>query len=243
MTTDLPDIGSDPLTPGGWARTVPRHEPHGLDVLEAHVIAHRTSAAAWTKRSALGKTWRMVVEFVPWLASIGGFAMLLGDDRAIRLGRMTERDAGDIPFAAACYAVAAVGVAVLFIGWLRDGRRRTPGLRLSLTIIFVFGALGIPVAYFLAGRDDVGMGLLMVPTYVMMGLAAVLFALVQLSPPPEPPPAIALEDLDEKTVRYLLRQRARALDMLVKRGMLPDKDIDALKARPLGRLHIEDEPS
>src|SRR5690606_30239143 len=119
----------------------------------------------------------------------------------------------------------------------------TPGLRLSLTIIFVFGALGIPVAYFLAGRDGVGMGLLMVPTYVMMGLAAVLFALVQLSPPPEPPPEVALEDLDEKTVRYLLRQRARALDLLVKRGMLPDKDIDALKARPLGRLHIEDEPS
>lgn len=180
---------------------------------------------------------------MPWLASIGGFAALLGDDRAIRLGRMTERDAGDIPFAAACYAVAALGVVVLLVGWAREGRRRTPGLRLTLTFIFAFGALGIPVAYMLTARDGVGMGLLMVPTYVMMGLAAVLFVLVQLSPLPEPQQEVALEDLDEKTVKRLVTLRRRAIDTLVERGLLPDENIDALKARPLGRLHIEDEPS
>lgn len=239
--TELPDIGPDPLPPSLWAGKVSRFDPHGLDVLEAHVIAHRTSAAAWTKLSAWQKIWRRLVDFVPWLASIGGFAALLGDDRAIRLGRMTERDSGDIPFAAACYAVAAAGVVVLFLGWLRGGRRRQPGLRLNVTIIFVFGALGIPVAYMLANRDGVGMGLMLVPTYVMMGLAAVLFVLVQLSPPPEPPPEVALDDLDETTVRHLLKLRGRALDTLVKRGMLPEEGLAALKARPLGRLYAEED--
>ena len=42
---------------------------------------------------------------------------------------------------------------------------------------------------FLAGRNGVGMGLMMLATSVMMGLAAVLFVAVQLSPPPEPPRA------------------------------------------------------
>lgn len=67
------------------------------------------------KKSVPKRIWAGLVEFVPGLASIGGFAMLMGDDRAIRLGRMTERGAGDIPFAAACYAVAALVVAVLFV--------------------------------------------------------------------------------------------------------------------------------
>ncbi|MGI6879923.1 hypothetical protein [Microbacterium sp. gxy059] len=238
----LPDVGSDPLPPASWARSVSRYDPHGLDLLEAHVVAHRGKAAAWTALSVPRRIWAGLIGFVPWLASIGGFAALLGDDRAIRLGRMTERDAGDIPFAAVCYAVAAIGVAVLFVRWARGGRRRTPGLRLTMTIIFVFGALGIPVAYMLAAEDGVGMGLMMVPTYVMMGLAAVLFVLVQMSPPAEPAAVdIELEDLDEKTVRHLMKQRGRAIDELVKRGLLPDENIEALKARPLGRLHIEED--
>ncbi|MBP2435580.1 hypothetical protein [Microbacterium amylolyticum] len=87
------------------------------------------------------------------------------------------------------------------------------------------------------------MGLLMVPTYVKMGLAAVLFVLVQLSPLPEPQQEVALEDLDEKTVKRLMTLRRWAIDTLAERGLLPDENIDALKARPLGRLHIEDEPS
>ncbi|GAA2089499.1 MULTISPECIES: hypothetical protein [Brevibacterium] len=243
MTADLPDIGPDPSAPTAWAGSVSRYDPHGLDVLEAHVIAHRTSAAEWTVMSVPRRIWTGLVEFVPWLASIGGFAMLLGDDRAIRLGRMTERGAEHIPFAAVCYAVAALGVVVLFVRWLRGGRRQTKGMRLHLVLVFVFGALGIPVAYMLATRDGVGMGLMMVPTYVMMGLATVLFVLVQLSPPPEPKSEIAFEDLDEKTVKRLMTLRGRAIDTLVKRSLLPDENIDALKARPLGRLHIEDEPS
>ncbi|MBM7674976.1 hypothetical protein [Gracilibacillus alcaliphilus] len=240
----LPDIGPDPLSPPMWARKVSRYEPHGLDVLEAHVVAQRTNASEWTKSSALQKIWAFLVGFVPWMASIGGFAALLGDDRAIRLGRMTPRDAGDIPFAAICYAIAALGVVVLLVDWVREGRKRTPGIRLTMTIIFVFGALGIPVAYMLAAREGVDMGLMMVPTYVMMGLAVTLFILVQMSPRPEAKvQEIALEDLDEKTVKRLLMLRGRAIDTLVQRGLIDGDvaDINALKARPLGRLHIEED--
>lgn len=240
----LPDIGPDPLPPSMWARSVSRYEPHGLDVLEAHVVAHRMNASEWTKSSALQKIWAFLVGFVPWLASIGGFAALLGDDRAIRLGRMTPRDAGDIPFASVCYAIAALGVVVLLVAWVREGRKQTPGLRLTMTIIFVFGALGIPVAYMLAAREGVDMGLMMLPAYVMMGLAILLFILVQMSPLPEMKvQEIALEDLDEKTVKRLLMLRGRAIDTLVQRGLINSDvaDINVLKARPLGRLHIEDD--
>lgn len=78
----------------------------------------------------------------------------------------------------------------------------------------------------------------------MMGLAILLFILVQMSPLPEMKvQEIALEDLDEKTVKRLLMLRGRAIDTLVQRGLINSDvaDINVLKARPLGRLHIEDD--
>lgn len=205
------------------------------------MVAYRTQAAKWTAMSVPLRIWTIAVMYLPVLASIGGFAALMGDDRAIRLGRMDAPDSGDIPFAGVCYAVAAFGIIMLIAEWLRHGRRRAPGLRLAAVVTFVFGAVGIPLAHMLAARDGVGVGFLLVPTYVMMALAAALFVLAQLSPPPEPEAQLDLEDLDDKTVAYLLKQRSKAIDELVKRGMLPDEDIDALKARPIGRLHLEED--
>lgn len=72
MTTGLPDIGPDPLSPSVWASKVAPYEPHGLDLLEAHVVAHRSAAAEWTRTPLLRKIWDGFVGFVPWMASIGG---------------------------------------------------------------------------------------------------------------------------------------------------------------------------
>lgn len=239
----LPDIGPNPLPPSAWARKVRRSEPHGLDVLEAHVVAFRTRAAKWASSSVLSRAWTVILIFVPMLASIGGFAALLGDDRAIRLGRMEAPTFDDIPLAMISYAVAVLGLIGYFVYWLREGRTRVGGLIPVVVIIFVFGAIGIPVAYMLAARDDGDIGLLLLPVYVMMALAAVLFVLLLKSPRPEPEVEedVALEDLDERSVKLLLQHRGWAIDELVKRRMLPDENIDALKARPLGRLHIEED--
>ena len=150
------------------------------------MLAYRTRAAKWTAMSVPLRIWSIAVTYLPLLASIGGFAALLGDERAIRLGRMDAPDAGDIPFAAGCYAVAALGVIALFLEWVREGRIRMSGLRPVIVMIFLFGVLGIPLAHMLAARDGADMGFMLVPTYVTMVLAVVLFVLVQVSPAPEP---------------------------------------------------------
>lgn len=187
------------------------------------------------------RIWTIGVSWLAVIASIGGFAVLMGNPRAVRLEWVETPDSGDIPIAAGIYAVAAIGIIALFVEWVRGGRRRSPGLRLSAVITFVFGTFGIPLAHMLAGRDGVGVGYLLVPVYATMALAAVLFILAQASPPPDPPVEVELEDLDEKTVKHLMKERSKAIDELAKRKMLPDGvDVDALKARPLGRLHIDE---
>src|SRR5690606_34550415 len=117
-------------------------------------------------------------------------------------------------------------------------------LKIVLTLTFVFGVAGVLLAYQLAAEAGTGVGLMMMPAYVMMAMALVVFVLIQLSPPKEPVPeasAVSIDELGEKAMRYLMKERSQAIDILGERRMLPAVDIKVLKARPLGRLHIEED--
>lgn len=195
--------------------------------------------------------WRIawgVSPLVPLLASIGGFAAVFGNPRDIRIGRVDASDAADIPWAMLSYSVAAIGVILIFIFWMVTLKRRRNGsLQTMLLFTFAFGVLGVLVSNQLAGETEIDLGLMsLLPVYVMMALAGIVFVIVRLSPPMEPEPRIPpipVEQLDEKAMKYLIRERNDAIQTLAKRRMLPNVDVDVLRARPLGRLHIADDES
>ena len=238
----LPELPAHPPAPRDWARKVQRHEPHGLDQLEAHVIAWSTKANELAKTSNWKIAWG-VAPLLALLASIGGFAAVFGNPRDEFIGRTDAPDLNDIPLAGISYAVATVGVVLILIRWVVDGRRRNGALQIVLGLTFLFGGLGIPVAYQLTAEAGVGLGLMMLPAYVMMAAAVVVFILIQLSPSQDPvpePALISIDELDEKAMGYLMKERSQAIDILSERRLLPDVDVKVLKARPLGRLHIEE---
>lgn len=238
----LPELPEDPPRPSRWAERVSHHEPHGLDLLEAHVLAWSGRADALAKMSAWQIAWG-VLPLLALLASIGGFAAVFGSPRDIRIGRTDAPDMNDVPWAALSYSVAILGVILILVRWITDGRRRNKTLQILLGLTFVFGVLGVLVAYQLAAEEGVSLGLMMTPAYVMLALALVLIVIIQLSPPMEPVPevpVVPIEELGEKALRYVMKERNDAIDTLAERRMLPDVDVKVLKARPLGRLHIEE---
>lgn len=238
----LPEIGPDPLKPSLWAQRVRHSAPHGLDVLEAHVLAYAREA------DELAKTpwWRIawgVSPLLALLASIGGFAAVFGNPRDIAIGRTDAPDASDIPWAMLSYGVAAFGVVLIFIRWFETGRRRNGALQIMLALTFAFGVFGVLIAYQLGAEDGID-PMAMLPAYVMMALAVVVFVIIQLSPRMEPEPEtppLPVEELGEKAMKYLMQERNEAIKTLGERRMLPDVDVEVLKARPLGRLHIEED--
>lgn len=239
----LPELPAHPPTPRDWARKVRRHEPHGLDLLEAHVLAWSTKADDLAKTSNWQIAWGLM-PFLALFASIGGFAAVFGNPRDIAIGRTDAPDVNDVPFAAISYGVAIIGVILILIRWITDGRRQNGALQFLLALTVLFGVLGVFVTYLLAAEEGFVVGLMMLPAYVMMALAAVVFVLIQLSPPMEPEPeapVVPIDELGEKAMKYLMKERSQAIDILGERRMLPEVDIKALKARPLGRLHIEED--
>lgn len=238
----LPELPPDSPPPSRWARRVSRDEPHGLDVLEAHVLAWTTRADELAKMPK----WRIAWSIAPLLAlfaSIGGFAAVFGNPRDIAIGRTDAPDAGSIPWAMLSYGVAALGVILIYIRWFVDGRRRNGSLLILLGLIIAFGVFGVLIAFQLAAQDGVEVQMTMLPSYVMMGLAAVVFVVILLSPPQlpvVPPPPIPIDELGEKAMQYVMQERADAIDTLAERRLLPDVDVTELKTRPLGRLHIEE---
>ncbi|MGP6170266.1 hypothetical protein ACTU6U_07985 [Microbacterium sp. A196] len=239
----LPELPANSPPPSRWARQVSRYEPHGLDVLEAHVLA-------WTGRAdEIVKTpkWRVAWSIAPLLAllaSIGGFAAVFGSPRDIAIGRTDAPDMGSIPWAMLSYGVAAFGVVLILIRWFVDGRRRNGSLLILLGLTIGFGVLGVLIAFQLAAEGGADTGLMMLPAYVMMALAVVVFVVIAVSPPQAPiveTQAIPIDELDEKAMRYVMQERNDAIDALAERRLLPDVDIKVLKARPLGRLHIKED--
>lgn len=243
----LPELPEDPLSPGECAERVTRLEPHGLDMLEAHVLAYATDADALSKLSPWKIAWGVAPPFLSVFASIGGFAALFGSPEHINRGWVEEPDMTAVPWASLCYGVAIGGVILLLVHWFQAGRRRYPGMLYYLGVTFVFGALGVPVAFGIAAEAGTGLGLMILPTYVMMGLAAIVFVIIQFSPRPDPEPErpiLTIDDLDDKAMRTLMRERRNAIKKLWLRGRLPDVDLKKLRqlqARPLGRLHIDDD--
>lgn len=239
----LPEIGPDPLRPALWAQRVSRSEPHGLDVLEARVLAYTGRADELAKTPVWRIAWG-VSPLLALLASIGGFAAVFGNPRDIAIGRVDEPDAGDIPWAMVSYGVAAVGVVLIFVFWFAGGRRRNGSLLIMLGLTFGFGIVGVLIAHQLAAESGVQVGpMMLLPAYVMMALAVIVFVIILLSPPmdPEPDrPPVPVDELGEKAMKYLMKERDEAIDALSERRMLPDVDVEVLKARPLGRLHIDD---
>ncbi len=193
--------------------------------------------------------WRIawgVSPLLAMLASIGGFAAVFGNPRDVWIGRTDAPDSADIPWAMLSYSVAAIGVVLIFVYWIVTSKRRRNGsLQIMLALVFVFGLLGVPVAHQLAREAGIDLGLMpLLPVYVMMGLAVIVFVIIQLSPPmpPEPDtPPIPVDQLEPKAMKILMRERNDAIKKLAERGMLPDVDVDVLQARPLGRLHISDD--
>lgn len=239
----LPELPEDAPPPSRWAKRVPHHEPHGLDLLEAHVLAWSTNAYELAKMSVWQIAWG-VLPLLALLASIGGFAAVFGSPRDIRIGRTDAPDMNDVPWAALSYSVAILGVVLILVRWITDGRRRNGALQILLGLAFVFGVLGVLVANQLAADEGASLGFMMVPAYVMMAMALVVIVIIQLSPPMEPEPitpAMPIEQLDEKAMGYLMKERSEAIGILGERRMLPDVDIKVLKARPLGRLHIAED--
>lgn len=240
----LPELPKDAPPPSRWAAQVKHHEPHGLDLLEAHVLAWSGRADALAKMSVWQIAWG-VMPLLALLASIGGFAAVFGNPRDIAIGRTDAPDMNDVPWAALSYGVAIVGVVLILVRWVVDGRRRNGSLLIILGLVIGFGVLGVLVAHQLAAEERVGLGLVMLPAYVMMALAAVVIVIIQLSPPMEPEPetpAMPIEELGEKALKYVMKERNDAIDKLAERRMLPGIDVNVLKARPLGRLHIAEDP-
>lgn len=241
----LPELPKDAPGPLEWVSKVRRDEPHGLDVLEAHVLAYAAEADRIAKTPWWSIAWNITSGLLALLASIGGFAAVFGNPRTESRGWTDAPDVDAIPWASLSYSVAIVGIALIAIQWIRHGRRRNAGLRAVLVWTFVFGALGAAVAFALAGEAGIQLGLLMLPAYLTMGLAAILFLLIQLSPPPDPEPerpTVSIEDLDERAMRHLMRVRNEALDKYWSRRLDPDLNVDVLKelkTRPLGKLHLE----
>lgn len=241
----LPELPKDPPSPLEWVSRVHRDEPHGLDVLEAHVLAYATEADELAKTPGWTIAWNVVSRLLAVFTSIGGFAAVFGNPRTEWRGWTDAPDVDAIPWASLSYGVAIVGVVLIVVRWIGDGRRRDQGLRVALVWTFVFGALGVPVAFTLAAEAAEDPGLTMLPAYLMMGLAVIVFVLIQLSPPPDPAPerpTVSIEELDERGMKYLMRERDQALDMYWERHLDPDLNLDRLqelKARPLGRLHLQ----
>ena len=150
----------------------------------------------------------------------------------------------DVFWAMLSYSVAAVGVVLIFVFWFEAGRRRNRALQFMLVGTAVFGVLGIVITYHLAAQEGVSVGWLMLPAFVTIGLSIIVLVLIQLSPPMDPvhpAPPIPIDQLSEKTMREVMRGRNEAIDTLARRRMLADVDVKALKARPLGRLQIEED--
>lgn len=239
----LPEVPPDDLAPSHWARTVSRDEPHGLDVLEARVLA-------WSGRAdELAKTrwWHVAWDVSPLLtllASIGGFAAVFGNPRDMAIGRTDAPDSGDVPWAMISYGVAAIGVVLIFLFWFSKGRRRNGALLIMLALAFAFGVFGVLIAYQLTAAEGLEPGLMaMLPAYVMMALALVVFVIIALSPQMEAEadvPHVPVEELGEKAMKNLMRERNHAIKTLAERRLLPGADVTALQKRPLGELHIEE---
>lgn len=243
----LPELPKGPPRPQEWVSRVHHDEPHGLDMLEAHVLAYATRADEIAKTSWWRIAWMVVSSVLAVFASIGSFAAVFGNPRTEWRGWTDAPDIDAIPWASLSYGVAIIGIVLIVIRWMVDGRRRDSGPRVALVWTFVFGALGVLVAFGLAAEAEEGFGLVMLPAYVMMGLAVIVFALIQFSPPPDPEPErplVSVEELDERGMKYLMWARNEALDKYWERRLDPDLNLDRLKelkARPLGRLHLDDE--
>lgn len=237
----LPEIPQTTQSPGSWACSVSRFEPHGLDLLEAHVLAYRTEASVMAHTPAGLFVWQMAAAYLAPFAAGIGFAAVFGVPIEVVRSTTYETSGESITWAMIAFIVATAGLTMMFVRWLTEGRRRVAGARGALVVTFAFAVAAIPVAFGLAAGEGVAAGARMVPTYATAALAVVLFVLMQVSPKPDPVPEAALEDLNDKAMAYLMKARSEAIDELAKRRMLGDADPDALKARPLGRLHIEDD--
>ncbi len=244
-TMSLPNIGPHPLRPHLWAQRVSRSAPHGLDVLEAHVLAYTTEADEASRTPWWRIAWG-VSPFLALLASIGGFAAVFGSPRDIRIGRTDAPDAADIPWAMVSYSVAAIGVVLIFVYWIVTSKRHRNGaLQITLVLTFAFGVFGVFITHQLARDAGTRPELMpMVPVYVMVVLAVIVFVIIQCSPPmpPEPDiPPMPVDQLGPKAMKILMRERNDAIKTLAERRLLPGVDVDELQARPLGRLHISDD--
>lgn len=240
----LPELPPNPPHPTSWAEKVLRSEPHGLDVLEAHVLAYATQADELSKTPWWRIAWEVVPVLLALFGSVGGFGALVGNDKFINRGWSDEPNIDDVPWASVSYWAASFGIILMFIQWVERGRRRDSGTMYWLGWIFLFGILGVPFASRLADKAGVPFDFgMMTAAFVMMALAAVLCIVILLSPKPDPTPVavpVPISELNDKAMGYLMRERNAAIDIYVRRQLGEERDAKALKARPLGRLHLEE---
>ena len=240
----FPELPPNPPSPTQWAEKVFLSEPHGLDLLEAHVLAYATQADELSKTPWWRIAWDIAPVMLALFGSIGGFAVLVGNDKYINRGWSSEPSINDLPWASLSYWAASIGILLMVVQWLGRGHRRDVGPQFWLGWIFLFGILGIPFASRLA--DNAGRVFefeMMTAAFVMMGLALVFCIVIQFSPKAEPEPArqpVPLSELNEKAMGYLMRERNAAIDIYVRRELGEERDADILKARPLGQLHVGD---
>lgn len=240
----FPELPPNPPSPTQWVEKVFRSEPHGLDVLEAHVLAYANQADELSKTSWWRIAWDVAPVMVALFGSIGGFAVLVGNDKYINRGWASEPSIGDLPWASLSYWAASIGIMLMVVQWLVRGHRRDVGAQFWLGWIFLFGILGIPFASRLADKAGRDFELeMMTAAFVMMGVAVVFCIVIQFSPKAEPEPPkqpVALSELNEKAMGYLIRERNAAIDIYVRRQLGEGLDAKVLKNRPLGRLHLEE---
>lgn len=238
-----------PVSAVEWAAAVPGDGAAELGALEAHAFRqHRTIL---TRLGPEGRKlaatmplsgWRnnfwlwMLIGFVIVGMPVVGFAFVWDNP----FNPETIEASTGVPVAGLCFGIAALMQIGSFVRWLSRGRRRSDAMLWSGVLAAVMGAATLPGLIGAAARDGYAPWL---PWAAVVGIGALCGAVVALlqvvashrvTKVDEREAMIAALPAEEREA--VTRERARAVDVLVGRGLLDAAAAEAARTAPLGTL-------
>lgn len=226
-----------------WAHSVGENEPHGLRDLEDQLRSQARPSSTIHPLSLVG-TLALIAGITVFIDASDGIGGDNGQTFAFDFDTQFE-----LTVAAVSFVVVCLFQAHLLRVWWANGRVRDTIFGMASASVVVCSGF---VLYFLVERMGtpglsvlILLDLVLVSLAFLAGLVGVGLSLSSRKPATWPTskdeaPLANLATLPRADREPLLKKRSKAMRILIRRGLLDidDHALDALSARPLGRLDI-----
>jgi len=233
---------------------------HHRDVVATFGAHGADLAARWapppSRVRRAGSVLLGVLAVIALASPVLGVAVYLQDPA--RFPTAEEVPAGvAVPFASACFVVAALVQVVLWVLWFRGGARWSPellGIAAVSGVLAAGAAIALPRIAREGGVEAPGYGAVIVTLVLAAGLVVAILARRRVRPDevedpgPPPPPSLSDREVARRAAAALPpaeRDRVRAdrdaaLRVLAERGLLDDDELGRALGADLGTLFALD---